>query len=219
MGVAPGRRASGPGLRWHGSTKAWRSPPTLQAHPSASSPHPVRHRLGSPSTRRLAPHQTRDSRLRDVKARLLPPAIARQQDVPDVARCFQPVPVRGRIPDRPWSAKALLMAGSGSNLARLRAPSTGSGQARCPGHGGTGPHRTSHSPQLVRRSALATSDRRRRLTLHPAGPPDQRRSLTPEPSFFGAASGPNQSGGAHWARPHAQVRQEFRAVRVGAAAP
>ena len=49
----------------------------------------------------------------------------------DVARRFQPVPERGRIPDRPWSAKALFMDGPGPNLARLR--------ARCPGHGGRSP--------------------------------------------------------------------------------
>ncbi len=148
MGVAPGRRASGPGLRWHGSTKAWRSPPTLQAHPSASSPHPVRHRLGSPWTRPLAPPQTRDPLLRDVKARLLPPTIARQQDDPEVARRFQPVPERGRIPDRPWSAYARFMDGSDPNLARLR--------ARCPGHGAP-PGGGSTSSIVIRQLALRSS--------------------------------------------------------------
>ncbi len=49
------------------------------------------------------------------------------QDAPYVARRFQPVPVRGRIPDRPWPEEALFMDGPGPDLARLR--------ARCPGHG------------------------------------------------------------------------------------
>ena len=61
------------------------------------------------------------------------------------------LPARGTIPGRPWSPKARFMNGPGPHLARLR--------ARSPGHGGTGPHPTSHNPH-----------RASRLTLHPAEP-------------------------------------------------
>ena len=135
------RGAGSHGLRWHGWIKARRSPRTLLTHRAVSPPHPARHRpetafpspegsrgLGSPSTRRMALRPTRAPLLRVTHARCPPPTTARQHDVPDMARHFQPVPERGTIPERPRPAEALFVAGSGLNLARLR--------ARCPGHGG-----------------------------------------------------------------------------------
>ncbi len=92
------------------------SPPPFDIRHSAV-PHP-------PIPQRTIDHR---SLLWDTTARQPPQTTARQLDVPDVARRFQPVPARGRIPDRPWSAEALFMDGPGPYLARLR--------ARSPGHG------------------------------------------------------------------------------------
>ncbi len=87
--------------------------------------------------------------------------------------------------NKPSALESFPATWPGPDLARLR--------ARSPGHGGTGPHPTSHSPQLVRRSALAKSDRHRGLIRHPAGPTAQRPSLTTDgrpPTSTPAAPGP-----------------------------
>ncbi len=70
------------GLRWHRSIKARRPNRFPPAHQAKPLPRPVRHRFGSPSTRRLAPHQTRRSARRstfcgsDVARGRLPPCPA-----------------------------------------------------------------------------------------------------------------------------------------------